>query len=71
MLDKFFLKYEGGQIDLPAPQKKLLSKIPTLLRLTNFWRTLEMSLIYCKIIVILTCHQLMLLLIQQVQENFQ
>ena len=35
ILDKLFLKYEGGQIDPSSPQKKLPSKSPALLGL-NF-----------------------------------
>ena len=37
--------------------------------LSNFWRTLEMPFINCEVNLILTCHQLVLLLILQVQEG--
>ena len=36
ILDKFFLKYEGGQIEKKLPTEKLPSGIPVLLGLNVF-----------------------------------
>ena len=38
---------------------------------SSFWRTLQVPLINCEVDLILTCHQLVLFLILQVQEDLQ